>query len=556
MGILHDPPPRRSAISTVSGMAALTLVAGLTGCIANANQDDDSQEENVGAAAQALTEQSITITGSGSGGPVRDTTIYAQFPTYNYGSKTTIEVGKPDRYNGYPWGPDDRKQGLLRFDLAGIPAGAYITSATLSLKVSDVLPNHGAMFGQVYAHFATDNAWVDTSVTWTSFGQKYWPGFSRQLNGVSQGSTATVDVKDFVQAWVSGAKPNFGLVLEAMTVIGNVASFVSSEGPAGQRPKLDITYYTPLCAPNPCQNGGSCSQNADTYTCSCPTGYSGTNCEIRASKCVPSPCANGTCVDDASKPEGYTCNCPPGVVGPLCQYSDICAQVGAMVCRNGGTCNNVLPPFGSRPYTCTCANGYSGGNCQIAPPPPYCACDDSAVNPAASQWRRVIETPGVEFKPANWYATRCLSSSPNDGLDITDSRFWVSRPSLASAIPTLNLISYINGYYKNASNYCSFMTGQYTSLVASPGVVGVFDQKASDPNNPNAFAFCTDYSNGALVPLSTPEDSAGCRQQIASAPHLVAQTLPDLPLPIALGAPGLLALAEMIRRRAGKKVAS
>ena len=33
------------------------------------------------------------------------------------------------------------------------------------------------------------------------------------------------------------------------------------------------------CTPNPCQNGGSCTDMVDGYVCSCAAGYTGTNCE-------------------------------------------------------------------------------------------------------------------------------------------------------------------------------------------------------------------------------------------------------------------------------------
>ena len=37
---------------------------------------------------------------------------------------------------------------------------------------------------------------------------------------------------------------------------------------------------TPLdpCWPNPCQNDGTCSGNADGFTCSCASGYTGNDC--------------------------------------------------------------------------------------------------------------------------------------------------------------------------------------------------------------------------------------------------------------------------------------
>lgn len=33
------------------------------------------------------------------------------------------------------------------------------------------------------------------------------------------------------------------------------------------------------CQPNPCQNNGTCTDGVNNYTCTCPEGYSGRNCE-------------------------------------------------------------------------------------------------------------------------------------------------------------------------------------------------------------------------------------------------------------------------------------
>ena len=33
------------------------------------------------------------------------------------------------------------------------------------------------------------------------------------------------------------------------------------------------------CASNPCENGGSCSDGIDSYTCDCLDGYDGADCE-------------------------------------------------------------------------------------------------------------------------------------------------------------------------------------------------------------------------------------------------------------------------------------
>ena len=42
-----------------------------------------------------------------------------------------------------------------------------------------------------------------------------------------------------------------------------------------------------VCDPNPCLNGGTCSPyGLDTYSCNCPFGYTGRNCETRKSYTV------------------------------------------------------------------------------------------------------------------------------------------------------------------------------------------------------------------------------------------------------------------------------
>lgn len=35
------------------------------------------------------------------------------------------------------------------------------------------------------------------------------------------------------------------------------------------------------CHPNPCMNGGTCTENGGGYDCACVTQYSGPNCESK-----------------------------------------------------------------------------------------------------------------------------------------------------------------------------------------------------------------------------------------------------------------------------------
>ena len=39
-----------------------------------------------------------------------------------------------------------------------------------------------------------------------------------------------------------------------------------------------ITDETDECSPNPCDNGGNCTDGDNSYSCECASGYTGTDC--------------------------------------------------------------------------------------------------------------------------------------------------------------------------------------------------------------------------------------------------------------------------------------
>lgn len=123
-------------------------------------------------------------------------------------------------------------------------------------------------------------------------------------------------------------------------------------GYTGSTCDLDINE----CDPNPCANGGSCTDLINRYICDCPAPFGGMNCEEdTVDECASNPCRNGAnCTDLVG---GFECVCEPGFTGMTCDIEVIsCAD---QPCQNGATCFEVL---GS--YICTCLSGFSGMNCE------------------------------------------------------------------------------------------------------------------------------------------------------------------------------------------------
>ncbi|KAL6064225.1 hypothetical protein STEG23_006331 [Scotinomys teguina] len=119
-----------------------------------------------------------------------------------------------------------------------------------------------------------------------------------------------------------------------------------------------------------CKNGGSCqtllptppsspsptSPLAPSFTCTCPSGFTGERCQTHLEDgCPPSFCSNGGhCYVQASgRPQ---CSCEPGWTGEQCQLRDFCS---ANPCANGGVCLATYPQI-----QCRCPPGFEGHTCE------------------------------------------------------------------------------------------------------------------------------------------------------------------------------------------------
>lgn len=108
----------------------------------------------------------------------------------------------------------------------------------------------------------------------------------------------------------------------------------------------------------PCMHGAVCINQVGGYSCTCTTGWEGTNCSLPADTCHQYRCLNGgTCFSNRA---GWHCRCPEGFAGKQC-------EIRANPCQpspcNGGVCS-VLATGGHK--CSSCPENRFGRNCELS----------------------------------------------------------------------------------------------------------------------------------------------------------------------------------------------
>uniref|UniRef100_A0A3B4U7A9 Protein crumbs homolog 1-like n=1 Tax=Seriola dumerili TaxID=41447 RepID=A0A3B4U7A9_SERDU len=112
------------------------------------------------------------------------------------------------------------------------------------------------------------------------------------------------------------------------------------------------------CSEDTCQNGGTCMDIPDTGPqCQCAAGYQGPNCEENIDECESEPCQNGAICKDGVN--AYQCFCVPGFQGSHCDL-DI-NECASRPCQNNGTCVDEVDH-----YRCDCAPGFKGETVELS----------------------------------------------------------------------------------------------------------------------------------------------------------------------------------------------
>ncbi len=199
--------------------------------------------------------------------PVKDTTIFSE----NGGKSSALGdlfVGKTNGTSG-----TDLRRALLAFNIEGnIPAGAVITSVTLTMRVekisrfsaANIIAVHklsqdwgegssNSSNGRGSNATANDATWshrfFNTSNTWNVSGGDFSSTVSGSLNVSSTGTktwNSTVQMVADVQDWLDNPTSNFGWILSGgESSPGSAKRFTSREGSASVRPKLTVEFTPP-----------------------------------------------------------------------------------------------------------------------------------------------------------------------------------------------------------------------------------------------------------------------------------------------------------------------
>lgn len=176
------------------------------------------------------------------------------------------------------------------------------------------------------------------------------------------------------------------------------------------------------CESSPCKNEGLCTNNINSYNCSCAIPYGGVNCEIAITPCLPNPCNNNGHCDVLNQAPfsstSYVCDCPQGYNGTNCEILwNHCMQP---MCQNGGTCIVTTDATTSPPshyYNCVCGLLFTGQNCETV----YDPVDECASNPCVSgTCVNLVDMYRCDCDPAQ-YGTLCEIDVQCQALSVINS---------------------------------------------------------------------------------------------------------------------------------------
>jgi spore coat protein A len=345
------------------------------------------------AAGSSARADSVNLTAA------RDVTLYSEADDKANGSGDYFFAGQTNGGN--------RRRGLVRFDVSGIPAGSTINSTTLTLYMSRTIAgnqnvnlhrvladwgegasNAGGQEGDPTSAALNDATWryrfydpnnPGSAPQWAVLGGDFVGTASATTivgNSTGSYSWSSASMSGDVSAWVNNSSSNYGWILIGNETTQPTAKRFNSRtsSNASRRPLLSVNFTPPATTGACCFSDGSCQILSQT-NCTTQSGvYQG-----NGTTCTPNPCpqptgaccfANGSCqiltqVNCAAQSGSYQGNDTVCMPNP-------CQQPTGACCFTDGSCQELTAA------ACTTANGsYQGDGTTCMPnpcPQPTGAC--------------------------------------------------------------------------------------------------------------------------------------------------------------------------------------
>ncbi len=190
-----------------------------------------------------------------------DTTLSQAAPGASAGTGPTLTIDASVENDADPSGSD--VQGLIRFTgvfgsgTGQIPPGALVSSAVLSLNVSNAAGGDGSGFAvhRMLRAWSVDETWttagggISTDGVEAALAPDDAAGLSVVSGSLVQAGVYALDVTDSMRRWSTGGEPaNLGWALVPLASGTNavlIDSFESSTSAGGVRPRLTVRYVCP-----------------------------------------------------------------------------------------------------------------------------------------------------------------------------------------------------------------------------------------------------------------------------------------------------------------------
>lgn len=241
----HNPVLSGSGWSKILFLAMLFLMAGLAATAAAQDDPAPDTTDNPEVTVLNTIVRPDSVTTTLNIITTKDTFVASNFPTTNYGTFGQLRTGydtPPSSSTNY-----GAQRLLMQFNIGAIPAGSIIDSATFYVYQEGAT---GADNLLIEARYLA-SSWNETSVTWNSH-QPVWGDVIGQGTASLANGWKTVDAKGAVQEWVSGTRPNYGILFQTDETPSNANQRIYRSRETNEKPYMIVTYtqYNDNCAPS------------------------------------------------------------------------------------------------------------------------------------------------------------------------------------------------------------------------------------------------------------------------------------------------------------------